>query len=115
MFLSKRFLSWVVFLGLTAALIGCGARSSQKEHKTTTPPETSANATELSEADAALAKQQRVCPVSGDVLGAMGKPYKVTLQGKTVFLCCSGCEEELRKNPEKYLSKLESPKNNSPK
>jgi YHS domain-containing protein len=113
MLLSNRFLSWVAVFGLTAALIGCGDRTSHEEHKTTPSPETSASVAELSEADAALAKQQRVCPVSGDVLGAMGKPYKVTVQGKTVFLCCSGCEEELRKNPEKYLSKLESPKNKS--
>jgi YHS domain-containing protein len=62
---------------------------------------------ELSDADAALAAKQRTCPVSGDVLGAMGKPYKVTVQGKTIFLCCPGCEREIRKNPDKYLAAME--------
>jgi hypothetical protein len=43
---------------------------------------------ELSASDRAAAEKQRVCPVSGDVLGATGKPYKVTVKGQTVFLCC---------------------------
>lgn len=61
---------------------------------------------ELSAEDRAAAEKQRICPVSGELLGAMGKPYKVTVQEQTVFLCCQGCEETLRKNPEKYLAKL---------
>ena len=115
MFQSNRLLSWVIVVGLAAVLSGCGSRSSQEEQKPTSSPEAITDSTELSDADAALAKQQGVCPVGGDTLGAMGKPYKVTIQGKTIFLCCSGCEEELRKNPEKYLSKLELSKSNSSK
>ena len=37
----------------------------------------------------------------------MGVPYKVTLKGRTVFLCCVGCEEKLKKNADKYLAKLD--------
>ena len=60
----------------------------------------------LSPADRELAEKQETCPVSGEALGAMGKPYKVTVQGREVFLCCQGCEAEIKKNPEKYLAKL---------
>jgi YHS domain-containing protein len=63
---------------------------------------------ELPEADRAVALKQAVCPVSGDKLGSMGAPLKVTLEGRDVFLCCPGCEEELRKNPEKYLAQIEA-------
>jgi Cu(I)/Ag(I) efflux system membrane fusion protein len=60
----------------------------------------------LSEADRALAVAQRVCPVSGELLGSMGKPFKVTVKGRTFFLCCDGCQEELNKDPDKFLAKL---------
>ena len=45
---------------------------------------------ELSPSDRAAAEKQRVCPVSGDLLGSMGKPIKVIVKGQTVFLCCAG-------------------------
>jgi YHS domain-containing protein len=124
---ASRLLSWVIAVGLTAVLSGCGTGASHEEQKPAKPsedatqsqsaqpggqskvssPDPAKGLAELSEADAALAKKQRVCPVSGEVLGAMGKPYKVMIKGKTVFLCCSGCEAALRKHPDKYLSKLE--------
>ena len=47
-----------------------------------------------------------ICPVTGQPLGSMGPPFKVVVQGQTVFLCCDGCEAALRKSPEKYLAKL---------
>ena len=56
---------------------------------------------------AALA--QKVCPVSDEPLGSMGTPPKVTIDGQDVFLCCEGCEEELKSNPDEYLAKLKRP------
>jgi len=61
---------------------------------------------ELSAEDRALAEKQRTCPVSGELLGSMGKPYKVTVKGRTVFLCCEGCEAKIKKDPDKYLEKI---------
>jgi YHS domain-containing protein len=60
----------------------------------------------LSSEDRALAEKQEACPVSGQPLGSMGTPYKVTVQGREVFLCCSGCESKIKDDPEKYLAKL---------
>ena len=40
------------------------------------------------EQDAAIA--QAVCPVSTHNLGSMGKPLKVTAEGRTFYLCCDG-------------------------
>ena len=36
---------------------------------------------ELDEADRKAAEKQKTCPVSGEKLGSMGKPYKVTHEG----------------------------------
>ena len=61
---------------------------------------------QLSADDRALAEKQKVCPVTGQALGSMGKPYKVTVNAREVFLCCPGCEARIKENPEKYLAKL---------
>lgn len=61
---------------------------------------------ELSEADRASAEKQHVCPVSGKMLGTMGTPVKVTVNDREVWLCCAGCEGQLREKPEEYLAKL---------
>jgi hypothetical protein len=60
----------------------------------------------LSSKDRALAEKQEACPVSGQPLGSMGKPYKVTVQGREVFLCCPACEANIKGDPEQYLAKL---------
>jgi hypothetical protein len=43
------------------------------------------------------------CVVSGG-LGTM----KVTYQGKDYWVCCSGCRDEFRENPEKYIKEFEA-------
>ncbi len=47
--------------------------------------------------DQATALAQKTCPVTGGKLGAMGKPIKVDLGNRSVFVCCPGCVEELKK------------------
>lgn len=56
--------------------------------------------------DAASAEQQHFCPVSGEMLGTMGAPLKVDVNGQEVWICCETCKEQLLKSPEKYLAKL---------
>jgi hypothetical protein len=63
---------------------------------------------ELAESDRTAAVAQKVCPVTDKQLGSMGKPYKVTVEGQDVFLCCDGCKTEIKSNAEKYLAKLSS-------
>lgn len=62
----------------------------------------------LSDDDRRLAENQRICPVTKMPLGSMGTPPKVEVNGRTVFLCCQGCEAQLLDNPEKFLANLTS-------
>ncbi len=64
------------------------------------------NLAKLPDEDRAAAEKQKLCPVTDEPLGSMGVPRKVTVEGRDVFLCCEGCEEEIKANPEKYLAKL---------
>src|SRR5205085_1643749 len=41
----------------------------------------------LSSGDRALAEKQKICPVSGEKLGSMGAPKKISVAGREVFIC----------------------------
>jgi YHS domain-containing protein len=47
------------------------------------------------------------CVVSGEKLGEMGKPYVFTHEGREVKLCCKNCLKDFKKEPAKYLKKLD--------
>jgi YHS domain-containing protein len=51
--------------------------------------------------------QLTTCPVSGEKLGEMGKPYVFVYQDQEVKLCCSGCKKDFDKDPAKYLKKIQ--------
>ncbi|MGB7327989.1 MAG: hypothetical protein WBD31_24150 [Rubripirellula sp.] len=61
---------------------------------------------ELSPEDYKSAMAQHMCPVSGEMLGTMGAPEKVDVNGKSVWICCDGCKDKLLADPEKYLAKV---------
>lgn len=42
------------------------------------------------------------CPVTGE---PVNKELKAEVMGRTVYVCCAGCLEKLKKNPELYLKK----------
>jgi hypothetical protein len=43
------------------------------------------------------------CVVSGEKLGAHGKPVKVSSEGTDVWLCCKSCTKDFNKEPSKYV------------
>lgn len=48
------------------------------------------------------------CIVSGEKLGgSMGKPHTITYQGREIKFCCPGCEGAFKKDPAKYIKKIE--------
>jgi Cu(I)/Ag(I) efflux system membrane fusion protein len=65
-----------------------------------------ANIAKLPPEDQELARAQRLCPVTDEPLGSMGVPVKVVVEGEPVFLCCKGCERDVRENPTEILAKV---------
>ncbi len=61
----------------------------------------------LSAEDSDSAEKQHFCPVSGEMLGTMGAPQKVDVNGQQVWICCEGCKDQLLENPDEYLAKLQ--------
>jgi YHS domain-containing protein len=50
------------------------------------------------------------CVVSGEKLGEMGKPYTFTQDGQEIQLCCKSCLKDFKKDPAKYVKKLNEAK-----
>jgi Cu(I)/Ag(I) efflux system membrane fusion protein len=65
-----------------------------------------ANLDKLDPEDRKLAQAQGLCPVTGEPLGSMGKPIKLTVKGQTVFVCCKGCTDDALADPDKTLAKV---------
>ena len=109
---------------LAAALVGCGGGSNPPKETTkdsaakdTVAARDSGKAAddlpglkELDEADRKLAEKQKFCPVSDSLLGTadMGKPYKMTVKGRVIFLCCDGCKGAVEKDPDGTLKKVDA-------
>jgi len=49
-------------------------------------------------------KPQTTCPVTGDPID---KKLYVDYKGKRIYVCCASCIAKVKKNPEKYIKKLE--------
>lgn len=59
----------------------------------------------LNSVDRPLADSQKFCAVLTDsLLGSMGTPVKVQVNGETVFLCCDGCKGKALRNPDVTLA-----------
>jgi|PlaIllAssembly_1097288.scaffolds.fasta_scaffold94317_2 hypothetical protein len=49
----------------------------------------------------------KTCIVSDEELGGMGKPFVFEHEGREVKLCCKSCQKDFKKDPAKYIKKLE--------
>ena len=52
-----------------------------------------------------VVKHQTICPVEG---GKINKKLFADYQGKRVYFCCDGCPDEFKKDPAKYIKKMEA-------
>jgi len=71
-------------------------------------PEVIAALAELSETDRQAVKLQKMCPVADGVLGSMGVPIPVDVDGRRIWICCGGCETPLRNDSGKYFAILDN-------
>jgi len=47
---------------------------------------------------------QTICPVMGNPIN---KELYADVDGKRIYVCCKGCIDPIKKNPQKYIKKLE--------
>jgi len=56
--------------------------------------------------DAPVVKKQTMCPVMAD--NTVNKKLYVDYDGKRIYVCCGGCISEVKKDPAKYIKKMEA-------
>jgi YHS domain-containing protein len=49
----------------------------------------------------------KTCPVSDEKLGEMGDAYTFVYEGREIKLCCKSCLKDFKKDPAKYIKKIE--------
>lgn len=49
----------------------------------------------------------KTCLVSDEDLSSMGEPVVLNHDGQEIKFCCAGCTKSFKKNPAKYLKKLD--------
>jgi YHS domain-containing protein len=49
----------------------------------------------------------KTCVVSGEKLGEMGDPYVYVHEGREIKFCCKNCVKDFKKDPAKYIKKIE--------
>lgn len=54
--------------------------------------------------DVVMAKEQTICPLMG---GQIDKKVYTDHKDKRVYFCCAGCINSFKKDPEKYVKKME--------
>jgi YHS domain-containing protein len=106
----------IALLGLAGSSVMAAGRDAGRRHPASQDgaPVVAADDTAAlaaaKETDKDLIAKQKTCPVTDAPLGSMGAPVKVTVKGRTVFLCCAGCKKKLFADPDKYLKKLDEKK-----
>ncbi len=95
-------------LSITVAFSDDAAKPGH-DHKAEKPSDAKIKAAmaKLPESDRSAAAAQRYCPMMDTVrLGAMGTPLKVLIDGKSVFVCCSGCKDDAVEHGKETLAKV---------
>jgi YHS domain-containing protein len=49
----------------------------------------------------------KICIVSGEKLGEMGDAFGFKYEGREIKFCCQGCVKDFKKDPAKYVKKIE--------
>lgn len=82
--------------------------SKRKKDPLAEDAEVEATIRNMAEGDRALVKAQRFCPVLNHVrLAIDGPPVKLSLDGKTFFVCCKACIPMAKAEPAKTLKRFE--------
>jgi len=50
----------------------------------------------------------KTCPVSDEKLGEMGKPFVFVHEGREIKLCCESCQKDFKKDPAKFIKKIDA-------
>jgi hypothetical protein len=71
-------------------------------------PEKTETAAANTPAESSIPYPLDTCPVSGEKLGEMGKPYVFVHDGREIKLCCKNCLKDFNGDPAKFITKIDA-------
>ncbi len=86
----------IILIPLTAIAIVSASCNKQEDNAVTSTAESSSKPYPLD-----------TCLVSGEKLGSMGDPVVINHEGQEIKFCCDTCIPKFKKDPAKYLEKLD--------
>jgi len=90
-----------VFVAIGVFLAGC-SKSETKQAQTASEQQAPTGASVAEKVDTDT--PQTVCPVMG---GPINRGIYVDYRGKRIYFCCNACVRAFKKNPTKYVARLE--------
>ena len=108
----------LIAMTLTLVSLGCASEPTNTKMTDAHPAHADAkqapiHQTPVSTQQAADASKEKavpyplkVCLVSGEDLGSMGKPSSFVQEGRQIMLCCKSCEKEFKADTAKFIKKL---------
>lgn len=113
--------SFLPFIALAVITVFLGCDESPQSNAIATGETADGSIAVLTpEAIQKIAKEQKVCAVTGEPLGSMGDPVPVLVADKkqnterTVLLCCESCRQELLDHTDRYLAELDEKLESAP-
>jgi len=103
-------LAVAMLAGVLGACSEAGSSSSTPENSRQADPVSQPPTTQPAEQAAAgelIPYPLDVCIVSGESLDSMGEAMTIAYEGREIGFCCESCVGMFKKNPAKYLAKLE--------
>jgi hypothetical protein len=115
MCISKMYCLILSVMLVSAAVVGCnrspsksnddagGAQATDSSNEV--DDEISSALAKLPEEERVAAAAQKFCAVEQEnMLGTMGTPFKLLIEGQPVFLCCEGCKDKALEDPQATLA-----------
>jgi len=91
----------LIMLLCAGGFIACSQNDNKAKVKT--GEASSYSSKSVKEKDSNSLKPQTMCPVMD---GEINKSLYADAKGYRIYVCCSGCISEIKKNPDKYIEKL---------
>jgi hypothetical protein len=88
----------ISYMLVLAVMMSCEPRK--------TPPQTQTASPAIADTQSSLVAQpipQQTCPIMG---GAINTSLFVDYNGKRIYVCCKGCLDAVRKDPQQCIDKL---------
>ena len=87
-------------------LLACACATAKPVQEMSTVPEAAAAGESMKVNGEAVVGDRTKCAVTGETFVVKTDSEKYDYEGKTYYFCCDGCQDDFKKNPKKFISRI---------